>query len=236
LAVVIAGPTAPLTSPEVDALKTYLKDGGGLVVLTDPTPGTQITPENDLLSAYLRSTWGLDPQPDLVVDLNSSMGVLAEISASYASHPVTDRMQNLATYFPAARSVAMETPGAAGTTQTDLVLTGANSFGETNLEGLPQQGQIGFDQGEDIAGPLALAAAAEAADGSSRVIVIGDSDFGANADFSSYGNGDLLVNSIDWAAGQDQLSPDKSSSAMSPAVSRLCMGGAAASLSSRPSF
>ena len=35
--------------------------------------------------------------------------------------------------------------------------------------------------------------------------VIGDSDFGANADFYGLGNGDLLVNTIDWAAGQDAL-------------------------------
>ena len=35
--------------------------------------------------------------------------------------------------------------------------------------------------------------------------VIGDSDFGANADFFGLGNGDLLVNSVDWTAGQDSL-------------------------------
>ncbi len=205
LAVVVAGPTAPFSSAEIDALKTFTEDGGGLVVLTDPTPGTQITPENDLLSAYLHSSWGLSPQPDLVVDLNSSMGVLAAISASYASHPVTDRLQNLATYFPVARSVAVEASPDGGPTRTDLVLTGANSWGETNLEGLPEQGQIEFSQSDDIPGPLAIAAAAEASDGNSRVIVVGDSDFGANADFSNYGNGDLLVNSIDWAAGQNEL-------------------------------
>jgi len=204
LAVVVAGPTAPLSAVEVDAVKTFQEKGGGLVVLADPIPGTEITPENDLLSAYLRSAWGLDPQPDLVVDLNSSMP-LAAVEASYASHPVTDRLQNLVTYFPTARSVAVESPGEGQVTQTELVLTGANSWGETNLEGLPQEGSIEFSETEDNAGPLAVAAAAEASDGASRVVVIGDSDFGANADFSGYGNGDLLVNSIDWAAGQDDL-------------------------------
>src|SRR3990170_1056147 len=59
LALVIAGPTAPLSAVEVEAVQSYLRDGGGLVVLADPTPGTQITAENDLLTHYLRSAWGL---------------------------------------------------------------------------------------------------------------------------------------------------------------------------------
>jgi len=37
------------------------------------------------------------------------------------------------------------------------------------------------------------------------VVVIGDSDFASDANFSRYGNGDLLVNSIDWAVGQENL-------------------------------
>jgi ABC-type uncharacterized transport system involved in gliding motility auxiliary subunit len=35
--------------------------------------------------------------------------------------------------------------------------------------------------------------------------VIGDPDFASNAYFTAYGNSDLILNSIDWAAGQEDL-------------------------------
>jgi len=204
LAVVVAGPTAPLSATETQAIQSYLEQGGGLVALIDPAPGTRITAENDTLSHFLRSTWGLDPQPDLVVDLSSSMP-LAAISARYDPHPITDRMQNLLTYFPTARSFVLDESSAGEPTRTALVLTGSNSWSETALEGLTQESQIEFSEAEDMPGPLTVAAAAESLDGLARIVAIGDSDFGANADFPAYGNGDLLVNSVDWAAGQDEL-------------------------------
>jgi ABC-type uncharacterized transport system involved in gliding motility auxiliary subunit len=51
------------------------------------------------------------------------------------------------------------------------------------------------------------------------VIVIGDSDFASNASFFGLGNGDLLVNSVDWASGQEQLI----SLTPKPAISRFMM-------------
>jgi ABC-2 type transport system permease protein len=64
---------------------------------------------------------------------------------------------------------------------------------------------LDFVEAEDTVGPLTVAMAAEDANSGARLVVVGDSDFAANADFYSYANGDLLVNSIDWAAHQDAL-------------------------------
>ena len=199
LAVIIAGATAPLATAEVEALATYLDDGGGLVVLADPLPGTA----EDPLATFLASRWGLDLRRDLIVDLSSSMP-LAAIAASYADHPVTEKLQSLATYFPTSRSLGVA-PSAEGTTRTELILTGSNSWGETELEGMSPETTIEFNDGADTPGPLVVGATAEDSVHAARLVVIGDSDFGANADFYGLGNGDLLVNSIDWAAGQDAL-------------------------------
>jgi ABC-type uncharacterized transport system involved in gliding motility auxiliary subunit len=38
-----------------------------------------------------------------------------------------------------------------------------------------------------------------------RLVVFGDADFAIDANFFAYANGDLLINSIDWAAGQEAL-------------------------------
>lgn len=202
LAVVVAGPTEPLSAAEVDALSAYLDQGGGLVVLADPLPPAE-TASVDPLAAFLASTWGLTLRQDLVVDLSSSMP-LAAIAASYGSHPATDRLQSLATYFPTSRSLQVS-PSDDTATRTELILTGSNSWGETDLEGTTQQASIEFQDGQDTPGPLVVAATAEDLAAKARLVVVGDSDFGANADFYGLGNGDLLVNSIDWAAGQDSL-------------------------------
>jgi ABC-type uncharacterized transport system involved in gliding motility auxiliary subunit len=204
LAVVVAGPQASLSSAEEVALRDYVDGGGGLVALLDPTPGTTIDPKTDPLEAYLASAWGLALDDDLVVDLGSSLP-LAAIAASYGTHPVTQRLQNLATYFPTARSIEVRGNAPATQTRTQLVLTGSNSWGEMSIKDLSQNSQIQFNQGEDLPGPLAVAAASEDSISKSRLVVIGDSDFAANKDYFGLGNGDLLVNSIDWAAHQDSL-------------------------------
>jgi ABC-type uncharacterized transport system involved in gliding motility auxiliary subunit len=203
LALVVAGPTEPLTPAEVAAISDYMEQGGGLVVLADPVPGMMDEDAQTGLAAYLASQWGIGLRPDVIVDLGSTMP-LAAIAASYGSHPTTDRLRSMATYFPTARSIDVE-PSSEDTTRTELIQTGSNAWGETTLENASQQTSIEFDETADTPGPLVVAAAAEDPAAAARVVVIGDSDFGANADFYGMGNGDLLVNSVDWAAGQDEL-------------------------------
>jgi ABC-type uncharacterized transport system involved in gliding motility auxiliary subunit len=203
LAVVVAGATAAVSQEEVEALSEYLEQGGGLVVLADPVPGVMDQEARDGLAGYLAAEWGIELRKDLIVDLGSSMP-LAAIAASYAAHPTTDRLQSMATYFPTARSLAVA-PSADATTRTELILTGSNAWGETNLEETTHQASVEYNDGADTPGPLVVAATAEDEAQAARLVVIGDSDFAANADFYGLGNGDLLVNSIDWAAGQEAL-------------------------------
>lgn len=37
------------------------------------------------------------------------------------------------------------------------------------------------------------------------MVVFGDSEFAADENFIQYGNGDLLINSVDWASRQEEL-------------------------------
>jgi ABC-type uncharacterized transport system involved in gliding motility auxiliary subunit len=204
LAVVVAGPLAPLRESEVSALRTYLAAGGSLVALFEPTPGTQLEGVDDLLADELAATWGIRLRDDLVVDLNSSLPLYG-IAASYGNHAVTERLHNLATYFPSARSLELVETDNTGLTQTGLVETGSNSWGETDFQTLVDQRSFEMNSGKDTPGPLTVAASVEDFATGSRVIVAGDVDFGANGDYFQLGNGDLLINSIDWAAGQEAL-------------------------------
>jgi ABC-type uncharacterized transport system involved in gliding motility auxiliary subunit len=50
-----------------------------------------------------------------------------------------------------------------------------------------------------------MAAVAENANTSARVVVFGNSLFASDQIFDAYGNGNLFINSVDWAAEQDDL-------------------------------
>jgi ABC-type uncharacterized transport system involved in gliding motility auxiliary subunit len=204
VAVIVAAPTSPLSQSEVTSLSVYLDAGGGLVVLDEPSVPAPGQTDADPLRSYLDSRWGLRLEDDLVVDLASAVP-LAGISTSYGDHPITTRMRNLGTVYPSSRSIEVVPLDDPAITQTTLVLTGDRSWGETDLAAFQNSNQLSFDAGTDKQGPLVLAATAADSTVNSRVVVFGDSDFAANGYFFEIGDGDMVVNSIDWAAGQENL-------------------------------
>lgn len=203
--IVIAGPRAPLTQAEVDLLKTFQANGGGLVVLYEPqVDAASQMAADDPLAAYLNSEWGVTFGNDVVVDPTSQQP-FAPYAASYGQHAITTQMNNMSAWFPTARSLALSEV-ASGASQTPLVFSSQQAWGETNLSGLTSgEGQVQYDDGADTAGPITLAAVAENLDSEARLVVFGDADFPSNANFLAFGNGDLFVNSVDWSAGLEEL-------------------------------
>jgi ABC-type uncharacterized transport system involved in gliding motility auxiliary subunit len=203
--IVIAGPMQPVSSGEVTLLKTFVDKGGALIVMEEPLPVTQFGDQPDPLSDYLANDWGIGLGKDMVVDTALQQLSIA-VANQYANHAITQKMQGLAALFPSARSVSI-TGKKDGIDQTQLVLTSAQAWGETDLQGLENNGQISVqpDQGKDLIGPVPLVVVAEHTGGNNRVVVFGDSDFAADTYFSQFGNGDLFINSVDWASGQENL-------------------------------
>ncbi len=201
LAIIIAGPLKPVSTDEVKLLQAYLDKGGSLVVMEEPTFLTQFGNSPDPLADYLSQNWGVTLGNDMIVDLTANPPSVA-VANEYGSHVITSKLNNTVTIFPTCRSV--QTKPVEGITQTILVKTSTRSWAETNLTDL-QNNIVAFDQNTDLAGPVPLAVAAENSTNNGRVVVFGDSEFASDAYFSSYGNGDLIINSIDWAAKEDQL-------------------------------
>lgn len=204
LAVIIAGPTLPLTAEEGDLLAGYLDGGGAVVLLQQPLGETRFGDAVDPLEAYLSQSWGITLAGDLVIEPRSQ-NFLYAIAFSYADHAITSRMQNLAAFFPAARSLTVTPVDDFAVIQTPLAFSSEYAWGETDLAFLDAQTQPEFDEASEAAGPLVLAAVAENGTSGSRVVVFGDADFATNRFFYQLGNGDLIVNSVDWAAGQENL-------------------------------
>jgi ABC-type uncharacterized transport system involved in gliding motility auxiliary subunit len=200
--IVVAGPTQPITTAEESLLQDYVSKGGALVVMEEPSPLTQFGNSPDPLVAYLAATWGISFDNDIVIDTNTSQPLYA-VAASYGTHPITEKLQGLVSFFPSARSLSI----ASNLTNkpTPLVATASSAWGETDFAALQANGQVAFNSATDFPGPLTLAVAASDATVNNHVVVFGDSDFATDAFFGQYANGDMFINAIDWAAGQEQL-------------------------------
>lgn len=202
---VLAGLQGDLLAGEAEMIRGHLEGGGGCLLLLDP-PGQDEQPQLDSLLA----AFGLRAGRDLVVDpLSQSLvgDYLVPVAVGYSGeHPITSGF-TVISYFPLARTVSAADPaGDAGpVAATELVFTSPESFAETGFE------EVAFDEGTDAPGPLSLAAAVEMApetgdgEGGGRLVAAGDSDFATNAHFTQQGNGNLLLNAVNWLAGDESL-------------------------------
>jgi len=204
LAIVIAGPQKPVTEEEIGTIQAYLENGGALIVMQDPEFFTEFANKPDPLLFYLRTEWGIAYNKDVIIDgANPNNPIVAKSSLASSTHPITQQLnENLIIYMPQARSLSI-TGEKENVTQTWLISTAENSWGETadlNSGETPT-----FDPATDVPGPLYLAIAAENTATTGRVVLFGNSLFAIDANFDVFGNGNFFVNSIDWAAEQEDL-------------------------------
>ncbi len=158
--VVVAGPTAGFTEPEVEALRTYLERGGRLLVLLDPTLGPGDTLVQTGLEGFLAEI-GAEVGSDIVVDPDRGVpfyGAETFFVEEFGDHPITEALSQvgLPVIFPLARSVAAG-EAAGGARVTELALSSSSGWGETNLADL---GGVARDD-DDRAGPVSLGVAIE---------------------------------------------------------------------------
>ncbi len=192
-ALVIAGPVGTFTDGEVKLVKDWVDKGGKVVAMMDP--GAQV----GLESAFVG--WGIQVGNDEVIDPEAQNPEIA-IAQSYADHPITQPRSSpfaLATIFPVARSVSKTQSSPAGWTVTELAKTGPRAWGETSSI---SSGEVRFDPGKDLKGPVSLAATATKGN-ESRVVVIGNSLFASNGYYRLSGNKDFALNSVSWTAKEE---------------------------------
>ena len=222
-AVIVAGPRTDLLPPEVSALKAYLAKGGKLMVMLDPPDTAKAAPLANI-EGLLRD-WGFDIGNNIVVDasgLGQIIGAGAEtpVAATYPPHPITEKFGGVLTAYPLARSIGPLKGGANGHTPESFIQTSPRSWGESDIDGLMKTGEVKFDEGKDLKGPVSIAAAVSAPvaappapapankdqkKADTRVLAIGDSDFVANAYISVQGNRDLFMNAVGWMVQQENL-------------------------------
>lgn len=195
---VIAGPQVDYLPGELALIEAYLERGGKLLWLADPD-GTHGL---EMLAEY----FGVAFEDGVIVDPSTQMYSINDptfaIIGDYGFHPVVEGF-NISTIFPRAGGVLAESQD--DWQADELLLTTAGSWSETGV----LAGEVGFDEGEDVAGPLPLAVALQRtldeAEDTQRVLVVGDGDFLSNAYLGNGANLDLGMNMINWLSSDDQL-------------------------------
>lgn len=204
LAVIVVGPTKPLSQQEVDLVKAYQQNGGALVYLSEPRAQTQFGEDPDPMQAYLQEAWGIELGENVIIEPASQQAVVA-ISQRYNSHAITTKMNNLSIVLPIARAVLADQGQPSEEVQlTELAYTSEMAWGETDVASIENNNPIP-EEGKDFMGPVSLAVAGENSATQARVLVVGDSDFGGSSAYRQLGNSSFILNGVDWAAEQDNL-------------------------------
>lgn len=223
-AVIVSGPSTDFLAAEADVLRSYLEEGGKVLLMLDPSEVEDAIPQPNLVG--LVTEWGAEVGNDVVVDA-SGMGQLlgtdasVPVAASYPPHAITENF-NVLTAFPLARSIRPVAGGTDGRIPEILIETGPRSWAEVNLAELAT-GEVQLnEEAGDISGPVPIAVTVsqpiadnevtpnddsdgDATPTESRFVVFGDSDFASNGVIGIQGNRDLVLNAINWLAQQENL-------------------------------
>ncbi|MFA7576907.1 MAG: Gldg family protein [Candidatus Muiribacteriota bacterium] len=209
--VIIAGAEKKYEEFEIAALDNYIKNGGKVIVLIDPT--------KQHFDEFLRE-YNLLPQNNIVIDQNPlakfiGTNYVMPIVTAYSPHEITEGFE-LALVLNWAMPV---TPGYDVEKQYSakiLAQTGEGSWGESDIERLFTEGKAQFNPEEDLNGPLTIAAISERKLVSetetetenedensvySRILVIGNSAFISNSMVNTQGNLDFFLNCVNFMAG-----------------------------------
>ncbi len=202
-AVVIAGPSHSILDRELEALDVYLRGGGSIALLVDPIVVTNLEPR--------ALDWGVELRNDVIVDRTIDLFVgprigVQPVVSDFGDHPITEDLKNASTLFQLARSVR----AADGSEVVELARTGQGSWSETNLDRFTNERIVEPNEGEDEAGPLAIAVARSfdvEGEGKreGRLVVVGDADFARNRHVSKVYNADFFLNIANWLVGEEQF-------------------------------
>jgi ABC-type uncharacterized transport system involved in gliding motility auxiliary subunit/ABC-type transport system involved in multi-copper enzyme maturation permease subunit len=217
--VVVGGPRTDFLPEELTALDDYLQKGGRLLLMIDPIAAPNLT-------AFL-AKYGVTLTEDLVYDPENRLfggDALSPIVSLYNTGVPIVRDFHVNTIFSLARSVEpAEPPPSPTITVAPFCRTGPGSWARFSPTATAPATALDFEGAKARPGPISVAVAAtikldnntnggtdaeQSADTSeraARIVVYGDSDFISNARLSLLGNKDLLLNTVQWLAGEEQL-------------------------------
>jgi ABC-type uncharacterized transport system involved in gliding motility auxiliary subunit len=204
--VAIAGPRRDLLASELTKLTAYVERGGSLLIMLDP----QTAPS---LVAFL-GRYGVRAGDGVVVDPENRLfagDYLTMVVPGLSDrHPVSAALK-AAPLFSQARPVRFAGADDPAIKGIDFLLTAKGSWSTADLDVL-RTGVASFVGGRDQPGPISVGVSVmmqtpgQSSTGHpARFIVLGDSEFADNFFIEYLGDKDLLVNAVNWLAGEEAL-------------------------------
>lgn len=217
-AVIVAAPTKPISQGERDAIISYAKNGGRLLLFANPEDR-----DSDEIQT-LAAAFGIQVGRDIILDEQLRLFAGPQIAVQFIAqefspHPITSGLtQAEPLVFSFASSVVAPSNVEAGAMYTEIVKSGKNSWAEKNIEALfNPSGATASRDPEDSQGSVSIAVAMErkveggsspkgedaSFDTMSRVVVFGDVTWIENGSLSAMGNRDVALNSVNWVTGEE---------------------------------
>jgi len=201
-AVVVAAPVRDLPTGALRNLEAYLRRAGGVLVLLEP--GKQPPSLIALLRRY-----GIAVSDEIVVDADHRMfagdHLTMVVPGRSPNHPISAALT--ATPLMSTVRAVRTVPTDAVESGIDLLSTSPESWRTPDLAVL-ERGEGEFVAGRDTRGPVPVGASVlvRSQEGKpGRLLVYGDADFASNLLLDYLGNRDLLLNSINWLAGEETM-------------------------------
>ncbi len=205
--VVIAGPRKDLLPSELMKLSAYADRGGGFLIMLDP----QSAPD---VGAFL-ARYGVRVGDGVVADPENRLFagdyLTMVVPGLSQRHPVSAGLK-APPLFSQSRPVSFVgvAPNSGVTVQGIDFLHSAPTSWQTADPDVLRTGVATLVSGRDQPGPVpvgvsVLVRSAAAGGPVTRFIVLGDSDFANNFFLEYLGDKDLLVNAVNWLAGEEQL-------------------------------
>lgn len=207
-AVIIAGALYDPPPAAMEILRRYWETNARLLVLLDPDAPT---PQ---LRAFLASA-GITPRDDRVlrtVQLGFATGILRDVAGRFSPvNRVTRRLQGAEAMLPAA-TCSLDIDERKQGTPVETMITAEDPFwGETVYVTDGEKG-VRFEEDQDTAAPLVVAAMAERGGvtdqnldlSASRLVVVGNSAFVADGSITEP-NLDFVLSSLNWLLDRGHL-------------------------------
>ncbi|MBF0406357.1 MAG: GldG family protein [Candidatus Riflebacteria bacterium] len=197
----IISPKKAFHANEINALNKYIKDSKkSLFVALDPDSKV------DELDAFLVENFGVVANREIIINPSGIGNDPSLVVPSYEQHQIVKVQMEAKSgvLMQLCRSFSFEKKDPWQI--TPILKTSAESYAKRDLNEV-MAGNIQFNQGRDARGPLNVGLAVEGSGAASgtKIVMLGDADFASNKLLQVQGNSDLIVNSINWLAGQEEL-------------------------------
>ncbi|MBF0545744.1 MAG: Gldg family protein [Candidatus Riflebacteria bacterium] len=197
----IFSPKKDFHETEIKALTSFVKDQKkNLLIALDPDN------KAEQLDSFLVSNYGVVPNKDIIINPSGIGNDPSLVIPTYEMHQIVKVQMEAKSgvLMQLCRSISFEKKDPWQITA--FLRTSPESYAKRDSNEV-MSGKIEFTQGKDARGPLNLGLAIEGTGNASgsRAVILGDADFASNKLLQVQGNSDLIVNAINWLAGQEQM-------------------------------